>query len=687
VKTKEELNMKGLKRFIAIILVGLISFSISACNNKANEVPTGENVGSFASYDELKDYLLTFYEKSGSVYYLGGNLWMEEADVALDGAAPTQEASTRDYSKTNNQVEGVEEADRILTDGYKIYIASGSTFFIVDADTLDVDFSYSIDNGTFNGLYLYQNRVVLISYEYEYIESEDCIYYYYDEVAPADDATESQDETLTSDSSEGGDISTDYVGETTNDTTEYCWRWTYTYGTHIRVFDISDTTDPTLEREVYFDSSYLIDSRMIDEQLYLVLDNYMISYYFNDEIFVPRYMDSAVSDQLVSLPANQIYFMPNDGESFGYLVLASFDVTNDTKEASIKSYLGSTYQIYMSADNLYTTVYRWNYLEDEGRYEYNTFILRFEIVDDELEYKAMAKVAGSPLNQFSMDEYDGVFRIATTGYTYDQDTWTSEINNYLYLLDATTEGEMDQISVLPDLGEPGERIYAVRFYGDIAYVVTFVQTDPLYKLDLSDPQNPAVVDELHEEGVNDYLHQITDNLLLGVGRLVNNDSGWTRFTGVKVSLYDTSEDITVNLETYQTDAEYSYTNVMYDHKAFLSFTPTNADFTYVAIPIYNYYDDYSTCSQNEYLFKVYHSGDLEFVTELSHMTADSDGYYRYFDSIERAVIIDNHIYTMSYSSIHMFDMSDNFSEIAVQELNPSYYEYYGYPVAVDTVND
>jgi len=97
------------------------------------------------------------------------------------------------------------------------------------------------------------------------------------------------------------------------------------------------------------------------------------------------------------------------------LIVASFDVTDDTQEASIKSYLGSTYQIYMSENNLYATIYRWNYLQLEGRYEYKTFIMRFEIVDDELVFKALGQVSGTPLNQFSMDEYDGVFRIATTG--------------------------------------------------------------------------------------------------------------------------------------------------------------------------------------------------------------------------------------------------------------------------------
>ena len=202
---------------------------------------------------------------------------------------------------------------------------------------------------------------------------------------------------------------------------------------------------------------------------------------------------------MITLPANRIFFMPDDGQSFSYLELVSFDVT-DNKDINIKAYLGSSYQIYMSQNNLYTVVYRWNWDEDSRAGEYFTYVIRFEIIDHELTYKAIGKIDGYPLNQFSMDEYEGVFRIANTSYNYE-----------FYLLDATSEDTMTQISVLEGLGKPGERIYAVRYTNETAYVVTFVNTDPLYKLDLSDPENPEIVGELYEEGVSDYLHNISDD--------------------------------------------------------------------------------------------------------------------------------------------------------------------------------
>ena len=679
------------------MLLGVISLFFVACNN-AGETPTGDNVGSFASYDALKEYLQTVYDGKTNNYYsynevaVGGT--PEVAQDATDGA--TDDQATRDHSTTNNQVEGVDEADKIITDGYHIYIASGSKFFIINADTLAIEYSLEIDNGSFSGLYLYNDRVVLISYEYTYTEYDECIYYYdyyYDSPSVATDGEAvTTDFTIDGDVTDTGSDATDTVISTEDKDTDtstnngYCINWTYTYGTHIRILDVQDVENTTIERELYFDSAYLMDSRMIDQQLYLVINNYMFNYGFSDELFVPQYMDSAVSDEMVDMPADQIYFMPNDGRDFGYLILASLDVSDDAKPADVKTYLGSTYRIYMSTNNLYTTVYRWEYDEEKEEYSYYTNILRFEIVDGTLEYKALAQVNGSPLNQFSMDEYDGVFRIATTGYNYTSEDGPT-ITNQVYLLDATTDGTMEQISMLGGLGKPNERIYSVRYSDDIAYVVTFVQTDPLYKLDLSDPNNPTILGELYEDGVSDYLHEITDNLMIGIGRQAEEIDGWTRFIGVKVSLYDTAGDTPVNLEDYLVEGDYSYTNVAYDHKAFLEFTPQGQDFTYIGIPVYEYYNDYYTYSQSMYLFKVYHSGDLEFVTKLSNMTEDDQGHYRYFDSIERAVIIDNYVYTLSYSSIHMFDMSDNFSLVNTQEINPDYYSYWGYPVAEGTMID
>jgi uncharacterized secreted protein with C-terminal beta-propeller domain len=308
--------------------------------------------------------------------------------------------------------------------------------------------------------------------------------------------------------------------------------------------------------------------------------------------------------------------------------------------------------------------------------------MRFAIENNELAYKAIGEISGMPLNQFSMDEYDGVFRIAVTDYDYNGMETT--ITNTLYLLDATTDDTMTKISELGGLGKPGERIYAVRYSGTEAYVVTFVNTDPLYKIDLSDPENPNILGELYEEGVSDYLHEITEGLMIGVGRQAEtNTYGQTVFTGVKIALYDTSGDDPVNLETYFVEGQYSYSRVTYDHKAFVYFAPEGEDFVYIAVPVSIYSNDYYRYSQKMFVFKVYYSGDLELVAELQHMTGDSS----YFDTIEKAVMIENYIYTLSYSQLQVFNMESDFDFVDSVVYNEVYYRDYYYteePVATDT---
>jgi uncharacterized secreted protein with C-terminal beta-propeller domain len=503
-------------------------------------------------------------------------------------------------------------------------------------------------------MYLYNNKVVVISSEYQYADTND-------------------------------------------DTLEKNSYWySYSYGLRVNVFDIADIEHVTISKSLYFDSSSLVDSRMIDSNLYLVLDNYEIYYGFTENHFVPEYKDSTICDETIQLSAQNIYYMPNDNDSFGYLLLVSLNV-EDQEAANVKAYLGSSYQIYMSANNLYTIIYRYYYDEETLSYNQDTYILRFAVTDSGLEYQACGKISGSPLNQFSMDEYDGVFRIATTEYIWNYNTVTIQdasnttstvdsatveandtVINKVFLLDCTSIDSMTLLGQTANLGKPGERIYAVRYDNGIAYVVTFVNTDPLYKLDLSDPTNPVVVGELYEEGVSDYLHIINDSLLLGIGRQAEtNVEGRTSFTGVKVSLYNTSGEVMESIATYFVEGVYSYSPVTYDSKAFVSYQPVGEDFMYVVIPIYEWSYNYESYSQSAYVFKVYLSGDLELVTKLTNYVEDSENpdYYSY-DSIERTIIIENYIYTVSYSKIQMYDMNDNFSDQESTALEADYYIYF-----------
>ena len=172
---------------------------------------------------------------------------------------------------------------------------------------------------------------------------------------------------------------------------------------------------------------------------------------------------------------------------------------------------------------------------------------------------ATGSVPGSVLNQFSLDEYNGYLRIATTvgnmwGSTFMGRWIDSDSANDVYVLD----GSLQVVGSIQGLGLT-EQIYAVRFIGDEGYVVTFRQTDPFYVLDLSDPLNPQLKGELEIPGYSSYLHPISDNIILGIGQ-----EDWQ----VKLSLFDVTDPANpVEVDNY-TLAEY-WTDVSSTHHAFL----------------------------------------------------------------------------------------------------------------------
>ncbi|MFA7045915.1 MAG: beta-propeller domain-containing protein [Candidatus Izemoplasmatales bacterium] len=639
-----------MKRILIGALLLFLSVGLFSCDEhfEAIDYKEVDSIGQFENYGQIRDYLDRFYEDKGYSRELTGNVdYLMTSTVAMTTMATQNspesaalDGAEKSHSESNDQVAGVKEADRILTDGDTIYVMTNQALLIIDPEAMTIvdSFQYTTD-GYLSGMYKYGDYVVLLGSEYHYEWTE----------VPTTQANT--------------DLDVDDDTESRTSAPYYYGYMRYRYGTRVIVLDISNKQDIVKSKELYFEGSYLTDSRMIDNQVYLVMNNYAgnFGYGSDEETFIPAYYDSTHMDEIETMPARDIYYMPNNFQSWSFLLLASFAVDDD-EAADVKAYLGSTYDIYMSLDNLYAIVNRYKVNDVSGFYEYETFVIRFAVEDGQLVYRATGTVPGSPLNQFSMDEYDGTFRIATTDTKYRDTGFT--IANALYIFDATSEDTMEQIGSLTGLGKPGERIFAARFSGPQALIVTFVQTDPLYKIDLTDPEHPEVVGELYEEGVSDYLHPLTEDLSLGVGRQAETVDGFTTFTGVKVALYDISADDPVNLETYLVEGEYSYSPVQYDHKAFVSYEREGDDFAYVAIPVYEWHQQYYQSSQSVYVFKAHFVGDLEYLTKLTHMpevqTGPDEYYYNYYDSIERTLMIENMIYTVSYSRIQKYDMDQDF---------------------------
>jgi uncharacterized secreted protein with C-terminal beta-propeller domain len=200
--------------------------------------------------------------------------------------------------------------------------------------------------------------------------------------------------------------------------------------------------------------------------------------------------------------------------------------------------LGSAHTVYASDRSLYIATQQVSSPDAEAPPS-TTAIHRFDITDRRATtYRSTGTVTGTLLNQFSLSEDDGVLRAATT----QQPLWFSGGMTVLQSQSQVTTlaeraGRLEQIGIVGGLGR-GERIYAVRFIGDVGYVVTFRQTDPLYTIDLADPARPRVVGELKIPGFSSYLHPVGDDLLLGVGQDATETG---RRLGLQLSLFDVAD--------------------------------------------------------------------------------------------------------------------------------------------------
>ncbi|MBR6551343.1 MAG: beta-propeller domain-containing protein, partial [Clostridia bacterium] len=303
-------------------------------------------------------------------------------------------------------------------------------------------------------------------------------------------------------------------------------------------FDISDRSNPKEEWRVYQDGDYL-SARKVGNKVVLI-SNYNVPLYI-DDVKITDYCVPEVycGENACRIPSDDICVMSEVRDS-SYVVVSTLDVTNHKETFNSTAVLGGGENVYCTTENLYVTSGRYEetvssktsavaeiFMIDDSAI-YTTEILKFDISNDKIEYKTKGKVNGTALNQFSVDEYNGYLRIATTTGNFQ------DAKNNLYVLDA----DMVIVGMVEGLAK-GETIKSVRFMGDTGYVVTFEQTDPLFVIDLKDPENPEVLGELKIPGFSNYLHPVTENYLLGIG--VNGDDSGAG-DGMKVSLFDVSDN-------------------------------------------------------------------------------------------------------------------------------------------------
>lgn len=456
----------------------------------------------------------------------------KSADTVASNAMQSETSTAvADYSSTNTQVQGIDEADIVKTDGKYIFIAGNNAVRIVSADNngllKDIATIKLPQYKTLKEIYIDKSRLVLMGSRYD-----------------------TQNQVLPEQKSESTTVSKKELQpkEYIDIDAKIYMPHRYKNYSFIDVYDISDYQNPKFIKGHEMEGNYQ-SSRKNGETVYLITNMYV-----NSDIVLPMMKDTTISNEPVSLPIKDIMIVP-DCQASGYLVVSAINI-NNTDKTQVEAITTSGQTTYMNNSSLYLV---------GNNYGGESTITKFNIDDMNIGYAGSGKVKGYVLNQFSMDEYNGYFRIAST--------WNNE--NNLFILD----NSLNICGSVTGLAK-GEQIYSVRFMGDKGYIVTYRTMDPLFVFDLSDPKNPKVTGELKIPGFSNYLHPVGNNLILGIGQdtyeIYKKDSEGkdvvvgTRQGGIKLSLFDVSNmGKPKEISNYVLGDSGSYSEVFHNHKAIM----------------------------------------------------------------------------------------------------------------------
>ena len=310
--------------------------------------------------------------------------------------------------------------------------------------------------------------------------------------------------------------------------------------TRIQTYDLTDINNPK-------------SIGTVDQSGYVFSD-----YYIYDTITKKDYPSYVplVGDNL--LKQSDIY-LPTNHAADQYLVVSSVSASSPDKAADQKAVMSENGEVYVSENNIYIYEYaNSSILADNLAAKNQTILRKLSYNKGKLSGSAQGKVKGYLNDSFSIDEYDNTLRLVTT---VTHNVGSSSQSNSVYVLDA----DLKTIGKIEDLAK-NEQVYSARFLGDTGYFVTYEQTDPLFSVDFSDPENPKILGKLKIPGFSEYLHFYSDNLLLGIG-MDTDENGITN--GVKISMFDISDPSDVKEVSKYTLDQYYYSDVFSDYRAAL----------------------------------------------------------------------------------------------------------------------
>lgn len=479
-------NSKVLKTAVSLVAcVAIVAVSLNLAFTQSDQKPpvTNDSLQSenavfdtFSSAKEIKEYFKSI-EKNNKYY----NFFKD----TIKGAETAKDTASLTYSKTNVQVENVDEADIIKNDGKYIYTASSNSenkISIYKPDGKKVKLMSQIEynnvdddeNEAFiSDIYIYNNSLIAQSYSYD----------------------------------------------------ENSWEYT-----NIDIYSLADIKKPKKIYSFSQQGSY-VSSRITNGKLLVVSNRYISSDLCKtDEDYLPK---TKINSAEKNLSPKDICIV-NDSNSESLLIVSEIDILSKENTVVSKAIAGAGTNIYCNENNLYIANSIWDDQNQAHRLKdistilkFNTEIYKIDITSG-IKFTAKATVSGAVNNQFSMDEYAGNFRIATTA----SDEKSNDINK-LYVFDSSLKklGEIEGFA-------KGESIQAVRFSGNTAYVITYENTDPLFVIDFSNPQKPKIKGSVKISGFSTNLIPISSNQLLGIGYADDNTNPYT--DGIKFVLFDVS---------------------------------------------------------------------------------------------------------------------------------------------------
>ena len=468
----------------------------------------------------------------------------EPAPAADQRAAPATGFQRRppvegvDYSGTNVQEAGVDEADIVKTDGRRIFAMSAGRLVVVDAARREVLGSVLLPAGESAELFLAGDSLLAIQQSRGGGNPPQAVVHRIDVRAGGPEIAE----TLRV---EGTYVSARSLG-----------------GVARLIVRSRPADDFPFVRPAGPGSEDAAEEANRAAILATTLEDWLPAYSHTSP-------GGATAEDLLP-PCRQVH-APTVFSGFGVTTVLSVPVAGAIDPAAATSVLAPGETVYASTRSMYVSTATWidpaageadDINWDRLRAEFRTNIHRFDITDPAgAAYTASGSVPGEIHNQFALSEHAGHLRVVTTtGGRSESESWVRVL--------AESDGRLVEVGSVGDIGR-GERVQSVRFAGDVGYVVTFRQIDPFYTIDLSDPAAPAVVGELKIPGFSSYLHPLGEGLVLGVGTDADEDG---RVTGAKVSLFDVS-DLAHPREVSVWTAPGGWNQVGWDHRAFLWWAP------------------------------------------------------------------------------------------------------------------